>query len=149
MKNFVKRLTINRIYTFRGSKDDLNSCIRQSNIDHTIVNDDLVEFTASISWGTGTHMPSITVKVSVVKVDLDEIKVMIKTIIRPEQYFLMAIGAVFFIASVFEVGNMPMPIYVLLAWSFFHVWTHFVFRVQENILAKKVAKALHLRRHQL
>lgn len=147
MKSLIKSITINRIYTFFGSKEDLNAHIRKSNINHTVINEDLVEFAASISWGTGTHMPPIAVKVSVVKVDFDEIKVMIKTIIRPEQYFVMAVGIIVLVASFFQVDEMPVPIYVLLVWIFFHVWFHFVFRVQENILAKKVAKALNLRRH--
>jgi len=149
MKSLFKSLTINRIYIFFGSREELNDRIRQSNIDHNIVNDDLVEFAASISWGTGTYRPPVGVKVSVVKVDLDEIKVVMKTTIRAEQYFVMAIGAIVFVASVFEVDDMPAPIYVLLFWIFFHAWFHFVFRVRENILAKKVAKALRLRRHKL
>jgi hypothetical protein len=82
------------------------------------VNDGLVEFAASISWGTGTYMPPIGVKVSVVKVDLDEIKVMMKTTIRPEQYFMVVIGAIAFVASVFEVDDMPATIYVLLVWIY-------------------------------
>lgn len=149
MKNFVRSLTINRVYTFFGSREDLNDCIQNSDIDRDILNDNLIIFKPSISWGTGTHMPPITVKVSIINVDLDEIKVGVKTIIRPEHYLIMAIGAIVFIASVFEVDNMPVPIYALLVWIFFHVWTHFVFRVQENILAKKVARKLHLRRHRL
>ena len=142
-------LTINRVYTFFGSREDLNDCIHKSDIDHEIVNDNMIVFKPSISWGTGTHMPPIAVKLSIIKIDLDEIKVGVKTIIRPEQYFIMAIGVIVFIASVFEVGDMPVPIYALLAWIFFHVWTHFVVLVQENLLAKKVARKLHLRRHRL
>ena len=149
MKSLVKSLTINRVYTFFGSREDLNDCIHKSDIGHEIVNDSLIVFKPSISWGTGTHMPPITVKLSIIKIDLDEIKVGIRTIIRPEQYFIMAIGAIVFIATVFEVDDMPAPIYALLAWIFFHIWTHFVFRVQENLLAKKVARKLHLRRHRL
>lgn len=143
MKSFFKLLTINRVYTFFGSREDLNDRIQQSDIDHTIVNDDLVEFAASISFGVGTKCPPIAVKVSIVEIDPDEIKVKINTVIRPEHYFFLVLGAIFFIASLFELDNMPVPIYVLLAWIVFHVWSHFVFRVQENILAKKVAKALH------
>jgi hypothetical protein len=149
MRNLIKSLTINRIYTFFGSREDLDACIKQSDIKHNIVSDGLVEFAASISWGTGTYMPPIGVKVSVVKVDLDEIKVMMRTTKRPEQYFMVVIGAIVFVASVFEVDDMPASIYVLLVWIFFHTWFHLVFRVQENILAKKVAKALRLRTRQL
>lgn len=142
-------LTINRIYTFFGSREDLNSLIQKSDIDHAFANDDLIVFKPSISWGTGTHLPPITVMVSVIKIDTEEIKVGVKTIIRPEHYFIMAIGVIVFIASVFELDDMPVPIYVLLAWAFFHIWTHFVFRIQENILAKKIARKLQLRRHRL
>lgn len=149
MKSLFKSLTINRIYTFFGSREDLNDRIQQSNIDHNIVNDGLVEFAASISFGIGTKCPPIAVQVSIVEFEQDQIKIRIKTTIRPEHYFLLLFGAIFFIAAVFDADDAPALVYVLLGWPIFHLWSHFVFRVQENILAKKVAKALHLRRHQL
>ena len=70
------------------------------------------------------------------KKENNKLEIQLKTKIRIEMYFIIGIFLIFFVVAIFSEEKFPNWIYFLL--PIFLIWFWGVYRIQENLLFKKV-----------
>ncbi len=75
-----------------------------------------------------------------------EQRIEIRTKLRAEHYFIVLLFVVFMIAIPFLEEFSWWFLLLLPIWVICHIWFHFICRVQEEMLVKKIVKQLRLKR---
>lgn len=122
--------------------------INTKGIHHSVVNVNEFCFSPTISWGTlsGPIFNSqIIARALVAKLDNEIVTINFRTRVRIEHYFLVALFIVFFVVFNQTEESPWVNVFLFGAWTFSHLWSHFIYRYQENRLIEKLVEKLRLR----
>jgi hypothetical protein len=148
MKKLFELLTIDKEFIFLGKRKELNEILKNSkDLNHRTYSENEIEFTPTISWGTlnvGGIGLGIYIKASVRDFDSDRLKIRIKTSLRPEHYFTVALFAFFFVSTISSNESNWIILYIFGLWIVCHAWFQFTCRLQENYLVDRVVRRLKL-----
>lgn len=146
-------LTINKKYSLKPNSN-LNEQIEalldeKEEFEATKLDNSLIKIISKVSWGVliirggGGGFPIYVI------VDSSNSKthgtLNIKTKIRKENYFLFGMLILFEISGTFSNEDIWTHIFVVGLFIVSHFWFHFIYRLQENVLIKKVVSKLQLK----
>jgi hypothetical protein len=148
MRKIIQQITINKEYIFNGERDNLITTLKNvDGMNVKSINNQEFKVYANISWGTlvfsgGGSIDGINIRGTILDIDSQKAKVILKTRIRPEHYFLIVI----FVFIMFTLTNESLKTYLYLSgiWIICHLWFQFIYRIQENQLIGKVIDKLKL-----
>lgn len=145
MKELIKRLTIDKDFIFLGQFQDLNEVLKKSkDINYQMLSEREIQFSPTISWGTGGMGFKINVRALVSDLNSDRLKINIKTSVRPEHYFIIVLFIFFFIGIISSNESKWHIVFVFGLWIICHSWFQFIYRLQEKYLLDKIVKRLRL-----
>ena len=153
LKKPFKYLRINKSFQFLGTFEALR-------LEMESLTDNYSEFTCNrlsinsfeilsiVSLGTltvsGGSFNPIRVQAEITKLDEATSLVNISTYVRIEHYFFVLIFAVILMTEIYMKGPWSMSLITIGVFFIFHLWFHFIYRLQENSLIKKIVKQLGL-----
>jgi hypothetical protein len=144
MTSFLKHLTIDRLYTFSGDKEEMIALVKKSDLRYSFEGDNRIEFSPRVSFGIVGFF-FIKVKLIIVKAGADQVRIRLATSVRPEHYFIALLCSVIIISGIVDGEDISTTIGVSIVWAIMHLWFHFIYRLQENSMARKIVEALHLK----
>lgn len=149
-------LTINREYSSQLSKDEiidlLDQCTKSTKVGKFYCKkrkDNLYKVSARFSVGTlnfSGGFGGLAINALVDLSNADNGKLHIRTNVRVEHYFLGIVLLIMLYSNIAAGGFAALHLLgVFGIMAITHFWFHFVYRVQENMLIRKVVELLGLR----
>ncbi|MCV9386183.1 hypothetical protein [Reichenbachiella ulvae] len=144
-------LTINKKYRLNSEtnfNDKLNELLTETDeFEINKLENNLIKIISNISWGVlivkgGGGFP-INILIDTSNVEINR-TVEIRTKIRKEHFLLMGLLILFQVGAIFSNKDIWTQLFVITIVLISHFWLHFIYRVQENTLIKKVISKLEL-----
>ncbi|MBS1553548.1 MAG: hypothetical protein JSU09_01365 [Bacteroidetes bacterium] len=152
MNNFTKLLTVDREFIFNGQLTDFNERLgKLKDIRCNALSDREIKFSPFISLGTMVIsgavglVDGINVRAIISDTDTNQLKINLKTKVRPEHYFIIVLFIFSFVAIIFSNESKWLIPYVFGLWIICHAWFQFIYQLQENHLIEKIVSKLRLR----
>lgn len=157
MPSLNKFFTIDRSYFFKGNKEDFFNQLEEiKGIKFESEDYKLVKIYPTTSWGTLTFNINSVQSINGIHVlahvnfageytsKETRLKIIFKSSLRPEHYFLAAIFFIIFIGTIFS--NTPVWVSLMLPgiWIISHLRFQIIFRLQQNNVIDKVVRNLSL-----
>lgn len=153
MLDSLKHLTLNRSFIFDGNREEFMDILRQTdNIAIEKTTKQEIKIAPTVSWGTltfsgGASSYGINIRANLTEFGPNKLKVHLRTPIHPEHYLVIVTFIFFLVISGFSGGSKKSEwFYVLGIWIVCHLWFHFMYRLQENYILKKIVDKLGLKK---
>jgi hypothetical protein len=153
MKINLIDLELNREFNYQGTKEELEQSLtsfKELNIEN--VSKKSYKLRPHFSLGTirVKGLPGLIDGINVVftinEIEKEKQHIRFTTNIRFEHFFIAIVFIVIITGILFSEESKWLVLYSTGLWLVFHLWFHWILRVQENLVVEKTVKRLRLRK---
>jgi len=140
------RLKINEEFIYTGSSEEFEKDLKiLENKDILIqrIDEQKIKFKPTFSWGTGLSSGGIQIAEGINVIALTKqineklLKLNLTIKIRFEHYFIAIFYILFIVIMIVQKEKIWVYFFLLGLWIIFHLWFHWVYRIQERAVIKK------------